>query len=161
MKIFKLTARFREPTPSTETFLQGYRLPANEARAYDRGASSVPFLSFFVPTICLVSCIPMGLAWICSDQQKGTPNDPDFYQLIAGSILQVLGLATLVYPTIFHIRLARYSWLLIWILVAISAACTLSSIALYLLVPTAWSMVAAFSGVVAQLLIMLQIVHTI
>lgn len=132
--------------PLARTYLQGYSLPASEVKAYAKAERHIPLLSFFVPVSCLVSCIPMGFAWTRSDVQSGRVGDPNFYQLIAGSILQLLSLAALVCSTVFHAKLARLSWLLTWILVAISASCTLSNIPLYLLSPTAWSMIIAFSG---------------
>jgi len=103
----------------------------------------------------------MAFAWKHSDPQIGRVDDPDFFQLIAGSIIQLLSLATLAYPTVFHAKVARLSWFLTWVLIGVSASCTLSSILLYPLSSTAWSMVVAFAGTIAQAFILLQIVHKI
>ena len=118
-------------------------------------------LSFFVPAILLLSCIPIALAWTRSPREVGASDDANFYQLIAGSLIQLLSLATLLYPTLFHFKFQGHSWLWTWILAAFSVACTILSVLLYVFLPVAWSMVVAFGGMTAQALITLQIVHAI
>jgi hypothetical protein len=136
--------------------------PVAVARAYQANLDGVrSALSFFVPTVCLLSCIPMGLAWTHSPWQVGTVDDANFYQLLAGSLIQLLSLATLLWPTLFHSRFSEHTWLWVWALAVFSGACTIMSIPLFVFLPVAWSMVVAFSGMIAQALIALQIVQTI
>jgi hypothetical protein len=88
----------------------------------------------------------------------GTIGDANFYQLVAGSIVQLLGLGTMIYPTVFHSKQDGPSWFWTWVLATISLICTVLSIPFYILFPTAWSMVVSFAGTVAQPLILLQII---
>ncbi|KAI8633516.1 hypothetical protein F5Y19DRAFT_413953 [Xylariaceae sp. FL1651] len=137
-------------------------LPSKVAKAYPGNVDVVEsYFGFAIPVICLLSCIPIALAWTHSDPNVGTVADANFYQLIAGSILQVLGLGTTLYPTLFHSKLSRPSWFLTWFLAAISLIFTILSIPLYVLLPTAWSTVIAFAGTAAQPLILLQIIRAI
>ncbi|EPE37130.1 hypothetical protein GLAREA_09293 [Glarea lozoyensis ATCC 20868] len=138
------------------------RLPAAVARAYEASSKGlISTLSFFVPAILLISCVPIALAWTRSPQEVGASNDANFYQLIAGSLIQLLSLATLLYPTLFHSKFQGHSWLWTWILALFSVACTILSVLIYVFLPVAWSMVVAFGGMTAQALITLQIVHAI
>ncbi|PVH70943.1 hypothetical protein DL98DRAFT_617245, partial [Cadophora sp. DSE1049] len=141
---------------------RGQRSPAVVARAYESSSEGLlSTLSFFVPVILLLSCIPIALAWTHSPHEVGRNDDANFYQLIAGSLVQVLSLATLLYPTLFHSTFAGQSWLWTWTLAVISVACTFLSVLLYVFLPITWSMGLAFGGMVAQSLIVLQIVHAI
>lgn len=91
----------------------------------------------------------------------GASDDANFYQLIASSLIQLLSLATLLYPTLFHSKFSGHPWLWTWILAVFSVACTILSVLLYVFLPVAWSMTVAFGGMTAQALITLQIVHAI
>src|SRR5271156_3055372 len=55
-------------------------------------------LTFLVPVLCLLSCIPISLAWANSPHQLGTASDADFFQLIASTVMQLLGNMTLIIP---------------------------------------------------------------
>ena len=136
-------------------------MPATEVSEYNKTKRLIHLWGFFVPATCMLACIPVGFAWVRSNRQSGRVDDPDFSQLIAASIIQLLSLVTLVYPTVFSARLARLPGLLTWILITVSASCTISSVPLYLLSTTAWSMVIAFTGTIAQALILMQIVQGI
>ena len=138
------------------------RSSAAVARAYEAGSGElISILSFFVPTICLLSCIPIALAWTHSPRQVGTTADANFYQSIAGSLIQLLSLATLLWPTLFHSTFSGRSWFWTWILAVFSGVCTILSVPLYVFLPNAWSMAISFGGMIAQALIVLQIVHAI
>jgi hypothetical protein len=146
----------------TDTYRHSDISQAAVARAC--GASSaglISVLSFFVPTICLLSCIPIALAWTHSPREVGTIADANFYQSIAGSLVQLLSLATLLWPTLFHSTFSGRSWFWTWILAVFSGGFTILSVPLYVFLPTAWSMAVAFGGMIAQALIVLQIVHAI
>jgi hypothetical protein len=132
------------------------------ARAFQANLNGVKStLNFFVPTVCLLCCIPVALAWKHSPSRVGTVDDANFYQLIASSLIQFLGLATLLWPTLFYSRFSGYTLLWIWALAVFSGTCTLLSIPFYVLLPVAWSMVVAFGGMIAQALIILQVIETI
>jgi hypothetical protein len=132
------------------------------AKTYEPGGTrSINALNFIVPSTLLLTCIPIGLAWTRSATEMGRSNDANFYQSLAGSILQLLSLATLLYPTIAHSRISGHPWVWTWVLASVSVVCTLLSPALYTVVPVAWSMVLAFAGAAAQALIILQVVHAL
>jgi hypothetical protein len=136
--------------------------PTVVARARETSSGGlISTLSFIVPTICLLSCIPIALAWTHSPRKVGTIHDANFYQLIAGSLVQLLSLATLLWPTLFHSTFSGYYWLWTWILAVFSGVCAIISVPLYVFLPTAWSMAVSFGGMIAQALIVLQIVNAI
>ena len=140
---------------------RGKMPPVAVARAYQARLVEVRFaLIFFVPTVCLLSCIPMVLAWTRSPRKVGNVHDAGFYQSIAGSLIQLLGLATLLWPTLFHPKISEHSWVWVWTLAVFSGVCTLVSVPLFVLLPVAWSMVVAFGGMIAQALIALQVIET-
>jgi hypothetical protein len=135
--------------------------PSNAIEAYKTKSNLNATLSFLVPVISLISCVPAALAWYNSSPEIGTLHDPNFYQLISGSIMQLLGLVTLIWPMIFHSRLASLTWFWTWILAGSSACMTVLAMALFLVVPTGWSALISFGGSVAQVLVILQLVYTI
>jgi hypothetical protein len=116
-------------------------------------------LNFIVPSMLLLSCIPIAVAWSHSPYEIGNSRDANFYQLISNSIIQLLSLATLLSPTLFYSKFSGYAWYWTWFLAVLSGFCTVLSLVLYCFVPVAWSMLIAFCGTVAQALIVLQIVH--
>jgi len=86
--------------------------PTSKAvEAYPHSRSVIATLSFLVPTICLLSCIPAGLAWSHTPSTVGAYNDGNFYQLVSSSAMQLLGIGTLIWPTLFSTRLSRTSWI--------------------------------------------------
>lgn len=138
-----------------------HQVPKGPAKAYDGAQRMNATLSFLVPTISLLSCIPAALAWSHALPKVGTVRDADFYQLVSTSAMQVLGIITLVWPTLYHARLARLSWIWTWILAIVSTGCTLAALSLYALLPTSWSALFSFGGSVAQALVTLQLVYSI
>ncbi|KFY90774.1 hypothetical protein V498_05837 [Pseudogymnoascus sp. VKM F-4517 (FW-2822)] len=89
---------------------------AAKAQNINKSQNVNSFLSFFVPTVCLLSCIPTALAWTHTTASVGTINDANFYQLLSNTVMQLLGLFTLVWPTVFDARLATMAWFWTWIL---------------------------------------------
>ncbi|KAI9795316.1 MAG: hypothetical protein M1833_007228 [Piccolia ochrophora] len=79
------------------------------SEAYDSSLKMTATLSFLVPTISLLSCIPAALAWSHASPEVGAANDAEFYQLVSTTTMQVLGIITLIWPTVFHAHLARLS----------------------------------------------------
>lgn len=135
--------------------------PDNAVEAYSTPINTHATLSFLVPTISLLSCVPAALAWSHTSTQVGTVNDANFYQLLSSSAMQLLSIGTLIWPTVFYVRLARLPWVWTWILATVSACCTVAAVPLYVLLPTSWSALFSFCGSVAQALVLLQLVHAI
>jgi hypothetical protein len=118
-------------------------------------------LIVIVPAVSLLAAIPAGLAWTYGSNKPGTTANPDFYQAIAGAVMQLLGLLTFVWPTLSHPRLSSMAWVWIWILAAISTLCAILSIPLFLVVSSTWSFVVAFAGVLAQAIVQMQVINSI
>lgn len=118
-------------------------------------------LNCIVPVVSLVSVIPAALAWKYGMAEKVTLSDPNFYQTISGSILQLLSLGTFIWPTLDHPRLSRLNWIWIWILAGFSALCALMSPFLYWSLSTTWSFVVSVIGAILQAVIQLQVVKSI
>ncbi|KIM94389.1 hypothetical protein OIDMADRAFT_60717 [Oidiodendron maius Zn] len=119
-------------------------------------------LTFLVPAISLLSCIPAALSFISATNEIGTARDADFFQLISSSAMAVLGLLTMMIPTFSSkTKLGKMAWFWTWILAGYSGVCAIVSIPLYLVIPTQWSAAVAFSGSVAQGLVTLQLMYAI
>lgn len=118
-------------------------------------------LNVIVPIVSLVSVVPAAIAWKYGIVEKVTFTDPNFYQAITGSILQVLGLVTFMWPTLGHPRLSRLNWVWIWILAGFSLLCALISPFVYWFLSTTWSFVISFVGAILQAVIQLQVVNSI
>ncbi|EPE28731.1 hypothetical protein GLAREA_09852 [Glarea lozoyensis ATCC 20868] len=128
-------------------------------KTYKPPLKTITTLNFIAPSILLLSCIPISLAWLHTSLDIGSSADANFYQLISNSMIQLLSLATLLSPTLFYSKFSGYAWYWTWFLAVLSFVCTVLSLVLYCFVPVAWSMLIAFCGTVAQALILLQIVH--
>jgi hypothetical protein len=118
-------------------------------------------LNFIVPIVSLLSVVPAALAWSHSGTERGSIVDSDFYQALNGAILQLLGLLTLVWPTLGHSRLSSIDWFWIWLLAGFGAVCAPMSVFLYLFLSTSWSFVFAFAGAVSQTIVQLQVINSI
>lgn len=161
-----LTSPDREIKPAAEASTLQATLdsspPVDAASAYPSAISSLrPTFEFTVPTVCLLCCIPIGYACFYSSSQPGTTKDSDFWELVAGSILQCLSLATLLWPAVVQSRLHPQSSIYIWILSITSVVTVPISILFYSLVSARWSIVTDFAGNVAQVLILLQLMNTL
>jgi hypothetical protein len=152
---------FRNPQTEADQLSQIDQAPKTVVQAYKGESNISATLSFIVPTISLLSCIPAALAWYNSSPQVGTRHDANFYQQLSSSIMQALGLLTLIWPTVAHTRLASLAWLWTWVLAGVSVCFTVLSVPLYLILPAGWSGLLSFSGSLAQILVLLQLVHTI
>ncbi|CZR66398.1 uncharacterized protein PAC_16299 [Phialocephala subalpina] len=97
---------------------------SNVAEAYPKSSKVISTLSFLVPAVCLLSCIPAGLAWVHTPYQVGTHNDGNFYQLLSGSTIQLLGTGTLIYPSLFSGRMVGLPRFWAWVLIGTSILCT-------------------------------------
>ena len=131
------------------------------AQAYSASTTMRSSLIVIVPAVSLLSAIPAALAWKHGSSESGSTTNPDFYQVVAGSIMQLLGLLTFIWPTLSHPRLSQLAWFWIWILAAFSALCAMLSIPLFLAVSSTWSFVIAFAGVLGQAIVQLQVITSI
>jgi hypothetical protein len=118
-------------------------------------------LNFIVPIVSLVSVVPAALAWKYGRVETITLTDPNFYQTISGSVLQLLSLVTFIWPTLDHPRLSRLNWVWIWILAGCSVLCAVISPLIYWFFSTTWSFVVSFVGGILQAVIQLQVVNSI
>lgn len=114
-----------------------------------------------VPVVCVLSAVPAALAWKNGSNMRGATTDADFYQAIAGAMMQLLGLVTFVWPTLSHPRLCSMAWFWIWILAAFSALCAILSIPLFLTVSSTCCFVVGFIGVLAQAIVQLQVITSV
>jgi hypothetical protein len=118
-------------------------------------------LTFLVPVLSFLSCIPAALAWTQSAHQPGTTSDADFFQLISNTAMQLLGNMTLIIPTVSNARLVGQAWLWTWVLAGTSTVCAIMAIPLYLNAPTEWSGTVSFAGNVMQAFVALQLMFAI
>lgn len=118
-------------------------------------------LNIIVPVVSVLSVIPAALAWRYGASERGSITDSDFYQAIAGGTLQLLGLLTLIWPTLGHSRLSSVGWFWIWILAGFGAFCAPMSVFLYCFLSTNWSFVFAFAGSVSQAIVQLHVINEI
>ena len=105
--------------------------PSTAVQAYPTSPTMRSTLNFIVPTLSLLAVIPAALAWRYDSNRRGSIRDSEFYQIIAGSTMQLLGLVTFVWPTLSHPRLSNLTWIWIWNLAGFSAICALLNIVFY------------------------------
>lgn len=118
-------------------------------------------LTFLVPVLSLLSCIPTALAWMHSAHLPGTTSDADFYQLISNSTMQILSTLTLIIPTFSNARLVSQAWFWTWVLAGTSTVCSVVAVPLYLNTPTEWSAAVGFVGNVMGAFVTLQLMFAI
>jgi hypothetical protein len=135
--------------------------PVNVAHAYEQPPSINSTLTFLIPVLSLISCVPTGLAFMQSSHSKGRTQDADFYQAISGSAMQLLGILILMIPTVYNTRLVKMAWFWTWVMAAISTICAVASPLLYVYVPTEWSVLVSFVGSSFQCFVTLQLSFTL
>ncbi|KAH7010328.1 hypothetical protein EDB80DRAFT_839617 [Ilyonectria destructans] len=136
--------------------------PLNAVAAYPKTAASVrATIELVVPSVCLLCCIPIGYACFYGPPEPGTTTDSDFWQLVAGSIMQSLSLATLLWPGVIQSKLPRLSGIYTWLLASTSAIAVPASIIFFLFVSARWSIVVSFAGNVAQVLTLHQLMNAL
>ena len=113
-----------------------------------------------VPIASLLSTIPAALAWRYGGVERGTTMDSDFYQAIAGMMLQFLSLI-IFWPSLSDPQLSIKSRFLILDPCGFSGLSSLVSVPLYLVLSTTWSFIVAFVGGVAQAILQLQVINSI
>lgn len=118
-------------------------------------------LNFIVPTISLLSVIPAAMAWSHGNSAPDSAIDSSFWQAVSSSILQPLSIITFVWPTLNNPRLSQLTWIWIWMLAGFSTICAIISVPVHLVVPTTWSFVISFAGVLEQAVVQLQVVNAI
>ncbi len=103
----------------------------------------------FACSIC--AFVPAMMAYIHTTNGPGSWNDNDFWGLLAGVVLQILGLGVqilgpLVLPSSLQTRLHQETQVLVWIFAAFTFICTLAGVILYGTVSAPWSGVLAFAA---------------
>lgn len=104
----------------------------------------------------IISAIPGYKAWQYSPREPGSTTDSDYWFLIQGSLMQGVGLMTIILPLAAKGALRFRPWFWMWMLIFISTACAIVSVVLYDRVPTEWSATIAFLGSAAQAFVTLQ-----
>ncbi|KAK3360909.1 hypothetical protein B0T24DRAFT_539755, partial [Lasiosphaeria ovina] len=117
-------------------------------------------VNFAVPSVTVLACIPAFMGWWLSTGpgELGRYDDAEFWQLVAGGAMQLLGLFTMLWPNVMAGgggEPRRWTW----ILAAVSALSVVVSMLLYLLVSPGWSSLVSFLGSAAQVFILLQLVN--
>jgi hypothetical protein len=167
-----LTGPSREYKPDTATVTQQSVLatdpPSNAVTAYPGMSASLPMilnvrasLNFVVPSVCLFCCIPIGYAYFYGSPTHGTATDSDFWQLVAGSAMQLLSIVTLFLPSNVQGKLPHLSGIYSGLLLIASGITLPASIVLYLFVSARWSIVVSYIGNAAQVLILLQLTNAL
>ncbi|KAI9799839.1 MAG: hypothetical protein M1825_004400 [Sarcosagium campestre] len=152
-------ARWWETENDSEQLSPSNQVLENPIEVFNDSATILATFSFLVPTVSLLSCIPAALAWTRASSAVGTVDDAEFYQLVSASAMQILSVATLIWPTVFQARLARSSRIWTWILACVSTCFAILAMLLYNRLPPSWSSLLSFGGSVAQALVTLQLVH--
>lgn len=97
-----------------------------------------------------------GKAWQYSPRKPGTIYDADFWFLVQSSMMQLVGLLTIILPLALSGRLPFRQWFWTWLLVGVSFSFSVAPIPVYLYFPTEWSATVGFLGSAAQAFVTLQ-----
>jgi hypothetical protein len=108
---------------------------------------------FFAVTL---AAIPGYKAWQYSPRRPGTVFDADFWFLVQSSMMQLIGLLTIIIPLALSGRLRTQQWFWTWLLVGVSFSCSIAPVPAYLYFPKEWSTTIAFLGSAAQAFVTLQ-----
>jgi len=104
----------------------------------------------------ILAAIPGYKAWQYSPRQPGTIYDTDFWFLVQSSMMQFIGLLTVIVPLALSGTLRIQKWFWTWLLFGISFSCSIAPIPVYLYFPKEWSVTIAFLGSAAQTFVTLQ-----
>jgi hypothetical protein len=117
-------------------------------------------MSALVGVFVLVSAILVYKAWEYSPHEPGTVKDADFWFLLQGSSMQLLGIAAIIFSLTQSSTLPKQprTWTLTFVVT--SSGSTVAPILLYLYAPTEWSSMLAFAGSAMQALVILQMVFS-
>jgi hypothetical protein len=99
----------------------------------------------------LAASYPTWMSYMGTAGGPGLWMDANFWNLLSGAILQLLGLGTqilgpLLLPEIFQIQLPRETKVLVWCFAAFTLLCTSTAIWLYGTFSAQWSGLVAFAG---------------
>lgn len=97
------------------------------------------------------------MAWRCSPPGPGTTSDSTFYELLAGCVIQALGLGAMLWPALSSKKLNPYPRIYSMVLAATNLVFMLASVPMYLWVSAGWGPAFAWVGAVAQALVLLQL----
>jgi hypothetical protein len=116
-----------------------------------------PALAFIVPVTCAISAIPAFFASAYAENKPGGKKDPDFFQLLASGLIQLLGIFTAFWPIYKKLRPDRVAWIKSCTLAAISVCFTFAAVPLYLLISTTWGGLSLLAGSFVQSFLQLQL----
>jgi hypothetical protein len=108
-----------------------------------------------------VAVVPICIGWQYSPHQPGNKRDADFYFLLQGTIMQVMGVLTVGIPLFRGPPLPKEPWIWTWSFLGVSFLLSMLAIPAYLRMPTEWSALLAFLGSAAQGFVILQLMITI
>jgi len=111
-----------------------------------------------VTILTFLSTIPGLKAWQYSTHEPGTARDADFWFLVQGSTMQLLGLLTIIIPLVGSHRMLTRQWFWTWGFVGTSFACAVAAVPIYLHYSTACSSTLAFIASAAQGFVVMQTV---
>lgn len=154
-----------EPRPAARPLVEEADIPAEQGTSTPEPADSLhevqKWSSAVTATVAILfavilAAIPGYKAWQYSPRQPGTISDADFWFLVQGSMMQIIGLLTIVLPLALSGRLMIQQWFWTWLLFGVSFLCSIAPIPVYLYFPTEWSATIAFLGSAAQAFVTLQ-----
>jgi hypothetical protein len=125
---------------------------------------SSAFLAVITFVSSLIASIPAWMSYTTTVTGPGLWADNNFLSLLAGAILQVLGLGTqifgpIAFPQTLHgARLPDETKMLVWIFAGMTFLCTAAGVALYGTVSAQWSGVVGFAGQAMMGLVQLMLV---
>jgi hypothetical protein len=103
----------------------------------------------------LVSFIPIIFAWRNAEATPGSTTDADFWLILQNAMLQILGVCTAMLPIYKRFQGAAWHWARAFSIIC--CFCAISSIPIYLYMPTMWSALLSFFGSAAQAYLALQL----
>lgn len=105
---------------------------------------------------CILAAIPGSVGWSHSLGQNGKMDTADFYFLVQGAIMQLIGVGTVILPLALTRSLFPQKWFWTWLLTFVSVACPIAASVSYCYMPTEWSASIMYVGSAAQILVTLQ-----
>jgi hypothetical protein len=106
-------------------------------------------------TVVIAAIMPGSFAWMNSTNAKGSSKDVDFYLLIQGSIMSVLGIFTGIYPSLQKPKTVADWW--VFTLAILGCICAMIAIPMYLYLPTIWSAFPSFLSMAIQCFMAMQL----
>ncbi|KAF2452282.1 hypothetical protein BDY21DRAFT_175893 [Lineolata rhizophorae] len=104
----------------------------------------------------ILAAVPGYKAWQHPPPKPGSTRDADFWFLVQGCTMQLIGLFTIILPIALGPRMLLRQWFWTWLLVGVNFIYSVAPIPVYLHFPTEWAATIAFLGSAAQAFVTLQ-----